>query len=962
MPAVVAPFVAAFLRRLGNLPGPVRASGEAPNGEPVVVELWVDGVWVDISSYTLVRDDSGSIRLTKGIRGEGSQTDHATSDPQLRNTDGRFSPRNPVGPYFELIGRNQPIRYSVPDGNGGKSYRLWGEISDWAQDWERSGNDVWTEVEVSGLIRRLNQGPAPERSVIYYGVTDPQLTGLRAYWPCEDPTGSTSLASALTNGSPMTISGSPDLASYDAFGASDPLPVITGTALTGGVARYDVTAVTQYQVRFLLAVPADGLSNGDVIARITVDPGAYSLKYLDIHYNDPPGGVGSFGGIGTLTLRPMDGDQNDIAHSGSQNLVTNVRSRLLRVSVEVSNNGTALAATLRTLDLVSEVTDAAALGIVSTNVTRVTSVAMGPSTLNDAAEGCPGVAVGHVTVQTTVTSIDDLGRTLQPNGEPAGRRIERLCAQEGIPFQWVGDLDDTVAMGGQGKENPLSLIRECVEADGGMLFETTTALGLGYRTRASLYNQDPALILDYAGYNLAAVPVPVEDDQRIANRVTVAVNGVSQTYEETEGRLSTALPPAGAGVYGPSDVGLNLATSDAATLLDQAAWRVHLGTVDEARHPQISVNLAHSSFVDNPALKRAVLALRQGDRIQVTNPPPWLPPDTIDQLVLGMEETLTHFEHRLTFICAPASPYTVGVLDDDGARIDTDGSELVSAVASSDTALVVAPSAGESTLWATDPDEFPFDVRLGGETVTATGITGWLEDTFTRSESSSWGSPDAGSAWSIVGGGDASNYSVNGNAGVHTLTTVDVTRRTAVTAVSPDFDLYCDITTSALATGASLYGAATGRMLDSENMYMARLEFTTSNTVLLALRRIVANTGLDLDSYTVPVTHVAGTNIRVRFQAIGPALQVKAWPAVQLEPPEWHATATDSSISLAHSIGTRSITVTGNTNVNPEIRYDNYEVTNPQTFSPVTRSVNGCVKAQTAAADTRLATPTILAL
>src|SRR5688500_4364833 len=103
MPAALAPFVAAFRRRLGNLPGPVRASGEASNGEPVVVELWVDGEWVDISAggYVLVRDDSGSIGLKKGIRSEGSQTDHATSDPQLKNTDGRFSPRNPVGPYFE---------------------------------------------------------------------------------------------------------------------------------------------------------------------------------------------------------------------------------------------------------------------------------------------------------------------------------------------------------------------------------------------------------------------------------------------------------------------------------------------------------------------------------------------------------------------------------------------------------------------------------------------------------------------------------------------------------------------------------------------------------------------------------------------------------------------------------------------------------------------------------------------
>jgi hypothetical protein len=66
-------------------------------------------------------------------------------------------------------------------------------------------------------------------------------------------------------------------------------------------------------------------------------------------------------------------------------------------------------------------------------------------------------------------------------------------------------------------------------------------------------------------------------------------------------------------------------------------------------------------------------------------------------------------------------------------------------------------------------------------------------------------------------------------------------------------------------------------------------------------------------------------------------------------------------LSQAYSVGTRSITVTGNTNVNPEIRYDNYEVINPQVFT-VTRSVNGVSKSQTAGTDIRLDKPTIISL
>jgi hypothetical protein len=87
-------------------------------------------------------------------------------------------------------------------------------------------------------------------------------------------------------------------------------------------------------------------------------------------------------------------------------------------------------------------------------------------------------------------------------------------------------------------------VQEAVLADGGLLYENRSVLGLGYRTRASLHGQDPALVLDYTAYNLAAVPVPVEDDRYVQNKVTVTVGGVTGSYEATDGTLSTALPPA----------------------------------------------------------------------------------------------------------------------------------------------------------------------------------------------------------------------------------------------------------------------------------------------------------------------------------------------------------------------------------------------------------------------------------
>lgn len=969
MPGSIAARVMAYERRMSGSAGPLSASGEASNGEPVQIELWINGEWVDITAYVMVRDDNGSISITRGRRDEGGTADHAVLNLLLDNRDGRFSPRNPTGTYYGLIGRNQPIRVSVPNGLGGKSYRFWGEVSAWPQMWDPTGTDVWVELEASGVLRRLSQGPPSENSLVYDGITSPGgLSGLVAYWPCEDPSGSVEIKSALVNGSPMAfLDKSPELASDSRFGSSSPLPVFTEAAMVGGVAKYSDPTATQ--VRFLLYMPPEGASSDlDVIIRVTQaeDISVADIRYFEIIYNAPGGFQFDIVPAGSLTVEAKDSDGATLG--ALLNHAVDLRGRLVRVSLELQESGTGISMTLRTLDLVSgsevSVSQTGALE----QLTRVTHVSPFISAFaavtTDTAVGLPGGVMGHITVQNVITDIEDLGVRLNPLGEVAGRRIQRLCAEQGVPFDWVGDLDDSVALGGQERLNALEVMRQAELADGGVLYENLAVLGLGYRPRAALTNQDPQVTFNYAGFDLSdGVPLPVEDDRYIQNSVTVTVDGFSETYSLDEGSLSTKVPPAGVGLYG-QDVTLNLDASDLTVLKDHAAWRVHLGTVDEARHPQISVNLARSNFTSNPALKQAVLGLRPGDRILVENPPAWLPSDDIDQIIIGFEESITHFEHKITFICAPASPYRVGVLNSTPVKLNTDGSELVTAVDSSATSLTVAPSVANTTriLWTTDTAQFPLDVRMGGEVMTVSGVTSWLDDSFTRTESETWGSPTIGSAWNTVGGGPSTDYSVNGSAGVHVLSTVDVTRRTSVTAAMADFDIYCDITTSALATGASLYGAVAARMQNATNMYVARLEFTTSNTVVLALRRILADVQTELDFYTVPITHVAGTYVRVRFQGYGSSLKAKAWLATDaVEPPEWHVTGTDSTISQGYTIGTRSITVTGNTNVNPEIRYDNFEVVNPQTFT-VTRSVNGVTKSHAAGADLRLNRPTIISL
>lgn len=79
------------------------------------VELNLGGTWTDVTSYVRYSD---RISITRGQQNEGSSSlDNSTCSLTLSNSDGRFTPRNPTSPYYGLLGRNTPLRVSLPYGS-----------------------------------------------------------------------------------------------------------------------------------------------------------------------------------------------------------------------------------------------------------------------------------------------------------------------------------------------------------------------------------------------------------------------------------------------------------------------------------------------------------------------------------------------------------------------------------------------------------------------------------------------------------------------------------------------------------------------------------------------------------------------------------------------------------------------------------------------------------------------------
>lgn len=199
--------------------------------------------------------------------------------------------------------------------------------------------------------------------------------------------------------------------------------------------------------------------------------------------------------------------------------------------------------------------------------------------------------------------------------------------------------------------------------------------------------------------------------------------------------------------------------------------------------------------------------------------------------------------------------------------------------------------------------------------------------------------------------------------GLVSLGSVNTSRYTTIDSPGANVDLSATVATDKLATGGGQFCALAARWSDVNNMYLARIEFSTTQTVLLTLRKRVSGTETSLaGTYTTPYTHAANKRFWIRFEVDGSTLRARVWPTTHPDPAAWQLTVTDTDLSADAEIGTRSILSTANTNTLPVVvSWGDFQVPSPQRMT-VTRSTNGIDKPHSSGADLRLAQPAIAAL
>lgn len=617
--------------------------------------------------------------------------------------------------------------------------RATGEIVSWRPSWVHTGtgNDVvlTVDIEAVGVLRRLQQGQSPLRSIAYRGITSAQdVDRLVAYWPIEEEAGATptALFTPYDTTGAVAYPINAAITAYE-YGAYTEHPASERMLTFSTDQRVDMymptyTATGETKIFALWSIPS-GLSGTErQLYRIYTTGG--SFDYVDLVLN----AVG-----GTIGLNAWSGGAITKSSSGAYNsdFVDNPNA----IGLEFVESGGSVLTHVYTYGPVN-IGDVSATWTTSTfgQVTRVTVGDRRVLAVSD----LDGLSFGHWALAKDTDAFFKLVPVSAPYGyrgyvgETAGARFTRLCEEEGQDYVLAGSASKSEAMGIQTPDTFYNLLAECVRVDQGLMFEPRDSLAVGMRTRRNLCGQR-GLPLVYGSSHLSGDFLPVDDDRFVRNDVTISRPGGGQgRYVIPDGdleHLSTETPPDGAGRYEEGQT-LNAYTDDRLPYIAQ--WWAHVAAWKGQRYPSVEVNLARTALVSDAATCTAMRGAAMGDVLEITTTgaPGWVSENPAKLLIRGVTETVSRLSHRFRWNCSPARPYDTSVYSDsDGlinlllARRDTDLSTIDEDLTTTETDVTVASTGG--VVWTTNSSDWDTTISggglyivIGGEIMQVTNISG----------------------------------------------------------------------------------------------------------------------------------------------------------------------------------------------------------------------------------------------
>lgn len=655
------------------------------------------GTWVftDITKYA--RPNLSQITLSGGRSSLGTTADPAQISLSLDNTDGRFTARNPLSPYWPNVVRNVPLQVAITWDGATTTYEL---LTAFVNGWPLQPNagvlNVSVPITASGRLRRLRKNTQATNSPLFREITlnDSNYDG---YWSMEDAAGSQQFAhgpaaagTTLSN-IPMPGVKRAALASNTAVPGSAALPDFSsGVKATAAVTQIN-TSAAGFTVDHVLFVGDTPSGSGLVpLTRIFLANGHGSWQVsLDLSGQNWQVDLFDSGGIvqststaswGT-TVNPFDGQPHMIRYT--------THFATLTLSTVLDVDGTFVLST----------STAGAFFGGNTSKIGIAGVAT----------GFP-LVIGHLAVWNLEGIADNTAAMLGRPGETASARVTRLCGEESIPVTVLSPAQaaTSVAMGAQTIDTVANLLDSCADPDNGLLHDAGPNGGLVYASGASRYNAAVAMAVDFVRHQIGDGLASTYDDQDLVTEWTISrTGGSSATYKS-----ATATD-----IYSSQDT-VNVAADS--QLLNIAGWRTHLGTYDAYRLPSISINMRKT-----PELAQAATTVELPFRLSPTGLPLPYPQESLDQFAEGFTTTVDSVQWTTSYACQPFGPWQAGIYGT--SKYDSASSTVNTTLTATGTSLSVATvNAGD--LWTTNSAQWttsgPLLIQVDLEVMKVTNISG----------------------------------------------------------------------------------------------------------------------------------------------------------------------------------------------------------------------------------------------
>lgn len=580
------------------------------------------------------------------------------------------------------------------------SARFEGFIDELPVSWGTGDPHSRVALTASGVSRRLTQGNRTLDSAAVRFVMSPDKAAPIQYWPMEDAAGS-SLIRSYYAGKPSMVYSDMTLGQYSSAQApgTKALPVLGANGTYSGKVPAYISTVTptQWRVSFAASIPA--ATPGDAVLASIQTTGTLVWQVI-------------VNGT-TIYLRGITAIATEVLAYPGASIAAAMAGRPMAITVTATQNG----ANIDWAFVVRDVVGGGAYSNFSNTVAgQTTGNVVG--VVGGTVTNTSGITVGHIAVwDDTTLSNPELFFTNALrgwSGDTAAGRINGMCSDARIACTVTPTVssDLTATLGPQPSGSLTSIVQNAQDAELGILSERQ--FGYYYIGRDYRYsNTRRMLTLSYDLGQIADL-VPTGDDQQRRNDVSVTRTGGGYVARATD---DTHIEKYGR--YDGSTVSIN--TRDDSDIDYQAQARVAIGTVDDLRYPQVTIN-----FAATPALLTQWQRMWVGDRLLLATVPRELGYDPVELEIQGWTETIDPRGGiwRVTANCTSAKPWNAWTVEqsaDNFGTLDGTGITLASGYSAAATSMQFAIATGNA-LMATGAQSV--DLNLAGERVRLTNVTG----------------------------------------------------------------------------------------------------------------------------------------------------------------------------------------------------------------------------------------------